>query len=66
MSTLLRSQKVRVLVPLVGVSTFAAASFGNLLTMAFGLSHHFFWREMVFGSCLITLTAVTGLKGRQG
>lgn len=53
------------LIPLVWVSVFAAATLGNLMTIAVGASHHYYWREMLFGSCLVTLTTVTGLKGRR-
>ena len=65
MNAWLALQRVRVLIPLVWVSVFAAATLGNLMTIAVGASHHYYWREMLFGSCLVTLTTVTGLKGRR-
>jgi len=65
MNAWLALQKVRVLIPLVWVSVFAAATLGNLMVIAAGASHHFYWREMLFGSCLVMLTGVTGIKGRQ-
>jgi len=56
---------VRVLIPLIGASLFAAALVGSLMAEAAGAAHHVYWRQILFGSCLLTLSAVTGLKYRQ-
>ena len=56
---------MRVLIPLIGVSVFAAALLGSLMVVFAGAAHHIYWRPMFFGSCLITLSTVTGLKYRQ-
>ena len=55
------------LIPLVWVSVFAAGMLGDLCYTVFfaGASHHFYWRETLFGSCLVTLATVTGIKGRR-
>jgi hypothetical protein len=61
----LESQKVRVLIPLVGASLFALGTLGSLMAVGIGASHHVFWRELIFGTCLLTLGTVTGIKGRH-
>jgi hypothetical protein len=66
MNAWLESQKVRVLIPLVWVCVFAAASFGELIAMMAGLGgDHFAWRVVFFGTSLMTLAFVTGIKGRR-
>lgn len=69
MNNWLRAQRVRILVPLIGLATFAAAMLSGLLYgLAFAGSsaaHHYYWRELLFGSVLVTLGAVTGIKFRQ-
>jgi hypothetical protein len=62
----LSAQRVRVLVPLIGAATFAATLLGALAyRLAVAGPHHSYWREQVFGTVLITLGTVTGLKHRQ-
>lgn len=66
MNKWLSAQRVRVLVPLIGTATFAATLLGVLAyRLAFAGPHHSYWREQVFGTVLITLGAVTGLKHRR-
>jgi hypothetical protein len=64
----LRARRVRVLLPLVWASSFAAALLGGLVysaAVAGSVSHPFPWRELFFGSVLVTLAAVTGIKTRH-
>lgn len=63
----LRVRRVRVLLPLVWASSFAAALLVSLLySLAFVASpHRLPWRELFFGSVLFTLAAVTGIKTRH-
>ena len=69
MKTWLRARRVRVLLPLVWVSSFAAAlllgAVYDLVVAGSASQHHFYWRELFFGSVLVTLGAVTGLKIRD-
>lgn len=69
MNNWLRAQRVRVLLPLVWASSFTAAVLGGLLySLAVAGSaqpHRFPWRELFFGSVLVTLAAVTGIKTRR-
>jgi hypothetical protein len=61
----LRARRVRVLLPLVWAPIFAAALLaGVLYSIAFAGSS-FPWRELFFGSVLITLAAVTAIKTRR-
>jgi hypothetical protein len=64
----LRALRIRVLLPLVGSATFAAAV---LCALAYSLCAdgspavlHAHWRELLYGSVLVTLGAVTGIKVR--
>ena len=65
MNAWLESQKLRVLIPLVWASLFATVTLGSLFAVLIGLVPYVYWRGMIFGTCLLTLVAVTGLKGRQ-
>lgn len=60
---------MRVLFPIVWASSFAAALLvGLLYSLAVAGSsspHRFPWRELFFGSVLVTLAAVTGIKTRH-
>jgi len=51
---------------MIGITTFTAAMLGALLySLAFAASsaaHHYYWRELLFGSVLVTLGAVTRIK----
>lgn len=50
-------------------ATVAAAALGAGIYYAVAAGraaeHHYYWREMVFGTTLITLASVTGIKGRR-
>jgi hypothetical protein len=65
----LGAQRLRILVPLIGLVSLAAAAMGGLAyDLAFAGSssaHHFHWRELLFGSVLVTLGSVTGIKVRH-
>lgn len=67
MNKWLSAQRVRILFPLIGVATFASTMLGALFyNLAFaGPAHHYYWRELLFGSVVITLGTVTGLKFRH-
>jgi hypothetical protein len=65
MNAWLGSQRVRVLIPLVWAGFFSFASLCGLIAMATGVTPYFPWRQLVFGTCLITLSVVTGLKTRK-
>ena len=69
MNAWLETRRLRVLIPLVWVATVAAAALGAGIYYAFAAGqaaqHHYYWREMVFGTTLITLASVTGIKGRR-
>ena len=65
MNAWLGAQRVRVLIPLVWTSLFAVVSLSCLIAIMAGVVHHFYWRELVFGTCLVTLSTVTGIKTRQ-
>jgi hypothetical protein len=65
MNAWLGSLKLRVLIPLVGIATYTAVSLGALLAILVGAASHYYWRDLVFGSCLVTLASVTGIKTRQ-
>ena len=65
MKAWLGSQKVRVLVPLVWASIFAFMSFTGLIAVMTGITPYIPWRSVVFGTALVTLGVVTGLKWRQ-
>ena len=57
--------KLRVLLPLVWVGTYAVVSLGALIAMLTGVAPHYDWRMLVFGSCCVTLGTVTGIKTRH-
>lgn len=67
MNKWLSAQRVRILVPLIGAVTFGAALLGAVIYhLAFaGATHHYYWRPLLFGSALVTLAAVTGIKYRH-
>jgi len=65
MKAWLGSQKVRVLIPLVWVSVFAVVSFTGLIAVMTGITPYIPWRSVIFGTGIVTLGAVTGLKSRQ-
>lgn len=65
MNAWLESQKVRVLIPLVGAAFFTFVSLTSLVAMMTGTLHHYYWRPLVFGTCLVTLGSVTGIKTRR-
>ena len=69
MNKWLSAQRVRILVPLIGLPTFVAAMLGGLLydlaSAGSSAAHHYYWREMLFGSVLVTLGTVTGIKFRH-
>ena len=65
MNAWLDSLKLRILLPLVAVTMYAAVSFGALVAILLGAASHYHWRELVFGTVLMTLGTVTGIKTRQ-
>ena len=65
MKAWLGSQKVRVLMPLVWASVFAFMSLTGLIAVMTGITPYIPWRSVVFGTALVTLGVVTGLKWRQ-
>ena len=56
---------MRVLVPLVWASIFAFMSFTGLIAVMTGITPYIPWRSVVFGTAVVTLSVVTGLKWRQ-
>ena len=50
----------------MGAATFAAAMVGALLfdlvSAGSSAAHHYYWRELLFASVLVTLGAVTRIK----
>lgn len=65
MNAWLSAQRVRVLIPLVWLLSFSGALFGSLTVFAIGAAHHVYWRQIIFGSCVVMLGTVTGIKARQ-
>ena len=56
---------MRVLIPLIWLCAFVSALAGNMVTATIDGSHHIYWRQMIFGSCLVMLASVTGIKTRR-
>ena len=65
MNAWLGSQRLRVLIPTVWLLSFAGGLFGSMTGIAIGASHHIYWRQIIFGSCVAMLAAVTAIKARQ-
>ena len=65
MNAWLGSLKLRVLIPLVWASLFAVVSLTGLIALATGLTPYIYWRGVIFGTCVVTMGAVTGIKTRR-
>jgi hypothetical protein len=65
MNAWLESQKVRVLIPLVWATIFALVTLGSLIAVMIGVMLYIPWRQVIFGTVLVTLGTVTGIKGRK-